>query len=152
MKKIKKSVGKSVKDVTKQAARQIAAEPLEVLKTAKRQVVETERVSGKRQETRSEEQALLPDLAEAPSEEVIKVKTERLLRALEAEIEDIKRQREQREAERAKEEHQQLTEKEGEKKPLVEPSAKPSRKMLGGIKGRIENLKRRMEIRKPPSG
>jgi hypothetical protein len=131
-----------MKRTAKQTTKQLVQEPLEVLKTARKQVAGREKI------TRSE-----PDKEEAVregekvstslEEEKIKAKSKRLLEALETEIEEIRK--------RKKLEAQE--EEEGKKqKPLVEPSSRHPRKIMKGMKGKLQKLKRRTEIRMPPSG
>lgn len=129
-------VGKSSKKIVK--------EPFEVLKTAKRQVIGTEKLA---QPEPSRKEGVEGGTGETSSleEEKMKVKSKRLLEALETEIEEIRKQKELKEEEKLKEEEEKS-------KPLVEPLPRRPRKVLGGMKGKLQKLKRRAEIRMPPSG
>jgi len=141
-----------VKRLAKATTKRVLQEPLEVMKSARRQI------SGAEAKTKSPN-TLAPDKGAVSEEmtpakkEKIKQKSRRLMEALEAELEDIKRKKKEEEEEKLQEE--MLVEKkkkeEEEKKPLIEPGTKPSRK-LGGIKGKLSKLKRKAEIRMPPSG
>jgi methyl coenzyme M reductase subunit C-like uncharacterized protein (methanogenesis marker protein 7) len=140
-----------MKKLAKQAAKQIAQEPLEVLKTVKKQVVQTE----KTQRTEATVPVASEKIGEKGpyDEEKIKTQNKRLLEALEAEIEDIRKQKEQEEEEKLRQEELEAkVEEEKKEKPLVEVVAKPSRKFMGGMKRKLSKLKRKAEIRMPPSG
>jgi hypothetical protein len=125
-----------MKKLAKQTAKQMAQEPLEVLKTAKKQISHEAPVPVSPEKI---------DKKGSYDEEKIKTQSKRLLEALEAEIEDIRKQKEQ-------EEEEELRQEEKKEKSLVEVAAKPSRKFMGGMKGKLSKLKRKAEIRMPPSG
>lgn len=140
---IKSDAGKSARDLAKQAAKQIAREPLEILKQAGRQVggeVLRTPTSQERAQTQSTGPAN-PELREK-----IKVQDRRLIEALEKEIEDIKVQKKMAE-------QPEPQPKMESQKPLVEPSTKPSRKLFSfGPKAQAERQKTRVEKPIPTSG
>ena len=79
------------------------------------------------------------------------------MEALEIEIEDIRKQKIEEEAEKLREEalKAKMEAEQEKKKPAPEISGKRSRKFsagLKGMKGKLEKLKRRSEIRLPPTG
>ena len=142
-----------MKKTAKQTTKQLVHEPLEVLKTARKQVAGREKITrpepGKEEAVREGE-----NVSTSLEEEKIKVKSKRLLEALETEIEEIRKRKKLEEEEKLKEEELKTQEeKEGKKqKPLVEPSSRHPRKIMKGMKGKLQKLKRRAEIRIPPSG
>lgn len=135
------------------SSKKIVKEPFEVLKTAKRQVVGTEKLV---QPEPDRKEGVEGGMGETISleEEKSKEKSRRLLAALETEIEEIRKQKKLEEEEKLKEEElkAQAEEEEKESKPLIEPSPRRPRKILGGMKGKLQKLRRRAEIRLPPSG
>jgi hypothetical protein len=142
-----------MKKIAKQTTKQLVHEPLEVLKTARKQVVGKEKITrsepGKEEAVREGEK-----VSTSLEEEKIKAKSKRLLEALEAEIEEIRKRKKLEEEEKLKEEELKAQAEEGGKKqkPLVEPSSRRPRKIMKGMKGKLQKLKRKAEIRMPPSG
>ncbi len=141
---MKRGIGSDVKSsgrkIAQQAAKQIAQEPLEMLKAATRQT-SGRKVSESIPETSeevSQEQILIDEAKE-------KTRSKKILDALEVEMEDIRRQKKLKEEERLQESKTPKTE---EEKPLQTVSSKRPR----GMKGKIERLKTKAEIRMPPSG
>ncbi|MBU0572318.1 hypothetical protein KKH23_01450 [Patescibacteria group bacterium] len=153
VKGIKSGVSDSTKRIAKQAAKQVVGEPFEILKTAGKQVSGAESVSGPihevtQRDTESKEEKLPLD------EQKIKVKSKRLLEALEKEIEDIRKQKEFDEEEKLKEEEiqEQIQEEEGKDNSIPVISSKPAMGAIKGMKGKLKKLKAKAEIRMPPSG
>lgn len=143
---------KTTKNLAKQAAKQIAREPFEVLKTAGRQVTGMEAGKSAAQEAPQTADVQKPKPEEVALGQKIKEKDTRLIQALEAEIKEI-RERKAREEEQEKILQAQETKKEEEPKTLVEPAAKKGRKLFGfGQKGQAEKLQTRVEKPVPPSG
>jgi len=138
-------VGKSTKKIVK--------EPFEVLKTAKRQVVGAEKLAQPEPDKKGGAKEGAGEISSL-EEEKIKTKSKRLLEALETEIEEIRKRKKLEEEEKLKEEELKTQEEEEGKKqkPLVEPSSRRPRKIMKGMKGKLQKLKRRTEIRMPPSG
>lgn len=149
----KSGVSGSTKKIVKQAAKQVAREPFEILRTAGKQVSGAESVSGPMSEM-SQEKVGSKEEKSPLDEEKIKVKSKSLLEALEKEIEDIRKQKEFEEEEKLKEEEiqKQIHEEKEKEKPLPEVSAKRARGALKGMKGKLKKLKTKAEIRMPPSG
>ncbi len=142
-----------MKKTVKQTTKQLVHEPLEVLKTARKQVAGREKIT----RSESDKGEAVREGEKAPTsleEEKIKMKSKRLLEALETEIEEIKKRKKLEEEEKLKEEELRVRTEEEEKKqkPLVEPSSRRPRKIMKGMKGKLQKLKRRAEIRMPPSG
>ena len=142
-----------MKKTAKQTTKQLVHEPLEVLKTARKQIAGKEKITrpeqGKEEAVREGEK-----VSTSLEEEKIKMKSKRLLEALETEIEEIRKRKKLEEEEKLKEEEleAQAEEEEKKQKPLVEPSGRRPRKIMRGMKGKLQKLKRRAEIRMPPSG
>ncbi len=135
-----------MKKIAKQAARKIQDESLETLKTAKKQVA-----GKKRADVSSEE---LPEGVSPEEKKKIEAQGQRMREALEKEMEDIRKQKEQKEGEKLRQEtlEKQKKEEEEETKPAPHVVGKPSIKIPTGMKGKLEKLKRKAEIRMPPSG
>lgn len=146
-----KKVSGSLKDLGKKGTKKVLAEPFEILKTAGRQVTQTE--ASPKEELpgpRAVEQGSEPSQI---NEGELNLKKKRLLQALESELADIRKEKETEEARAQKEEEGRKSQSQ-EEKPLIEPSTKRPRKFtpLKGMKGKLEQLKRKSEIRMPPSG
>ena len=130
-----------MKKAIKQVARQIAQEPLEILRQAGNQVAplptpEAPRVS--------------PGVLPLEEKKRIQARDTRLIQALEEEIKDIRKQKEMEEAKRIQEEEPQKPE---EQKPLPSVPTKPSRRLFAfGAKAQAEKQKTRVEKPLPPSG
>ena len=150
---IKSDVKSSSKRIARQTAKQIAQEPLEVLKTAGKQVTGIEKSGESVKQEPGRVDKVEKDSLSA-DEAKIKAKSKSLLEALEAEIEDIRKQKELEEEKKLKEEEAvaRMQEQDEEAKPLPKISSKPSRKIPFGMKGKLQKLKRKVEIRMPPSG
>jgi len=123
------------KKIAQQAARQLAREPWEILKTARKQVTQVEKVVEPKGRELPE-----PAVREKTSpleEEKMKVKSKRLMEALETEIEDIRKQKIEEEAEKLKEEtlRAKMEAEQEKKKPAPEISGKRPRKFPAGLKG-----------------
>lgn len=149
MAKITSDVGKTSKNIAAQAARQIVAEPFEVLKTAGKQVAGPEL-------NRPQTPDLIPNSTPAVSsqeKQQIQERDVRLITALEQELSDITKQKEQKEKEKAEEESLSKA-KEAEKNiSTPQVSSKRSRRLLGfGPKAKAESLKTRIEKPLPPTG
>jgi hypothetical protein len=149
----KPGVSGSTKKIAKQAVKQVAREPIEILRTAGKQVSGAE--SAPRPNRELSREKVEPKEEKVPlDDERIKVKSKRLLTALEKEIEDIRKQKELEEEKKLKEEEirEQILEEEEKKKPLPVISTKRPRGALKGMKGKLKKLKTKAEIRMPPSG
>ncbi len=150
---VKSGVSDSTKRITKQVVKQAAREPLEILRTARKQVSGVESAPGSMREALQERAE--PKEEKSPwDEEKIKAKSKRLLTALEKEIEDIRKQKEFEEGEKLKEEEiqERILEEEEKEKPLPVVSTKRAKGALKGMKGKLKKLKTKAEIRMPPSG
>jgi len=150
MGKITSDTGKSAKNLARQAARQIAREPLEVLKQAGKQV------AGQETAPTPEPQSFQPGVGQEVSptkKQEIQKRDTRLIQALEQELKDIKNQKEFEEAKKKEEERHVLEEKAEAGKPVPQISSKRSRKLFGfGAKQKAESLKTRIEKPLPPTG
>jgi hypothetical protein len=140
---------KSAKSLAKQVAKQMAREPLEILKTAGQQVA-------------SVEQAPAPQGASgvpltqeiSPQEKAkIEVQGQRQLAALENEIKDIQNKKLQEAAIKVQQEQAVIAESQTQEKELPNVPAKRSRRLFGfGQKAQAEKQKTRVEKPLPPSG
>lgn len=137
-----------MKKAIKQVVRQIAQEPLEILKQAGKQVVAEVQKPMEVAPRTAEAPRVSPGV---PLEEKKRIQTRdaRLIQALEEEIKDIRKQKEMEEAKRMQEESQ----KEEKKKSLPSVPTKPSRRLFAfGAKAQAEKQKTRVEKPLPPSG
>ena len=174
---LKIAVAKQSKKLAVTTAKQMAHEPLEVAKSAGRQITGLE-TSGQPFQRPSSEQPSSPSLNQ-PDEQKIKEKGERVLQALESELKDIRIQNlfddvqrkiaygesvnlqsypELSQEQRGALEVQmnaiqaQKANAETESRTLTEPKTKRPRKFLAGMQGQVDKLKRKAEIRMPPTG
>jgi len=143
---------KTAKQLAQDIAKKIAREPIEVLRTAGGQVSGVEKVP---QTSRLKDPRGANEHISVNKEEVSnKAKSKRLIDALEAELAEIKKIKKQNDLEALQAEKSQelQIEKSEETKPFVEPSTKQKKGVLTGMKGKIDKLKKRAEVRMPPSG
>lgn len=131
-----------IKNIAKQAAKQIVQEPLEILKKAGEQVVGAPSVENKPQQSQIEKPVTPQEVQKKHA------KARSLYTALENELKEIRA----REAQKKQLEQQPQPAKPQEK-PLVEPPTKRSRRLFGfGQKAQAEKQKTRVEKPLPPSG
>ena len=149
MAKITSDVGKTSKNIAARAARQIVAEPFEMLKTAGKQVAAPEL-----------DRTYTPDSKPNPAPTIssqdkrqIQERDTRLITALEQELSDITKQKEQQERQKAEEERLNKIRLDEKAKSAPQVSSKRSRRLLGfGPKAKAESLKTRIEKPLPPTG
>ena len=143
----------STKRIAKQAVKQAVREPFEVLRTAGKQVSGVESASGSMREV-SQEGVRSKEEKSPLDKEKIEAKSKSLLKALEKEIEDIRKQKKFEEEKKLKEEEvqEQMYEEKEKEKPLPAVSTKRAKGALKGMKGKLKKLKTKAEIRMPPSG
>ena len=143
------SSAKSAKNLAKQVAKQMAREPLEVLRAAGTQVGGTERVSPP-----PTAPGVSSSKEPSPLDKVkIEAQGQRQLAALEAEIKDIQKSREQEAAVKTQREEAVAAESQAQEKEPPKVPSKPSRRLFGiGQKAQAEKQKTRVEKPLPPSG
>ena len=148
-------VVRGAKSTSKQATRFASDEALEFLNQGKKQVVgaNTEKVSSNGTQQKAEHGN--EDKAKNEQELArLKVQSKRQIETLEREIDDIIRQKQERDRQRllAEEaEKQRLAEAEMSEG-VVEPSTKRKRGILKGMKGKVNKMKIKTEAPMPPSG
>ncbi len=154
---IAQSVKQTTKDLAKNFARQVAREPLEILKTATDQVRNIE-TRGERpaDSDHYRETNKKPDL---PDPQKLQAQSRRLMQAFEQELEDIRNLEAQKRMQVLNQEEKQEEYKEEEKKQgffsSVVAQGKKRRQMFGqkGKKGPNQPTgTTKAEVRKPPSG
>ncbi len=144
---------KTTKNLARQAAKQIAREPFEILKTASRQVSGMEAGEPAVQEEPQTSDVQKPKPEEVALGQKIKEKDIRLIQALETEIKEIREKKAREEEQEKQIQEGEEAQKEEQPKALVEPAAKKGRKLFGfGQKGQAEKLQTRVEKPIPPSG
>jgi hypothetical protein len=141
---VKSDVAKSTKQIAKKVARQAVQEPLEVLKSAGKQVKATEIPAGPLPEQRVSPQQVPGEVSEVEKKR-IEAQGKRQLEKLEREIEEIRKKK------KLEEKRKEPEKPEEPKKPLVEPQTRKPRKVVGWSK-KLKDIRRRAEIRRPPSG
>ena len=140
---------KSAKNLAKQVAKQMAREPLEILKTAGRQVEGAEKIV----QPQGPPGAPLTQEFSPQEKAKIEAQGQRQLAALEAEIKDIQRRKQEEEMAKVQEEQALITQAQEEKKEPPKVPSKPSRRLFGiGQKAQAEKQKTRVEKPLPPSG
>ena len=149
---IKSQVKSTAKAAAAKTAKQMAMEPLEILKQAKGQVItppESTESRGATRESSVEENSISPEEKAKKQEQELRLKT-----ALDAELADIRNKRKEKEEVRQKDFATQVesTDEQQVEQPLVEPTNKPKRGLFFGVKTRIERMKQKVENRLPPSG
>ena len=145
-------VTSSVKKTARGSGKKVIREPLEILKTAKSQVSGNERTTPQFDSKEFYEKSERKDQKFTDQEiDEIEAKRRKMLRDLEAEIDSIRKEREEKDK-RRKESFvaQQKEEETDNPQPVV--SSKRSRNLRAGMSGKLDKLKRKSEIRMPPSG
>lgn len=139
---------KSAKQIAQQIAKQMAQEPIEILKKGAEQI--------RGQET-SESPPPSPEVERtnvSPEEKAkIQARGQRQIQALETEIREIQNAKKQKEQARQQQELMQQEAKAKEEKPLPVIASKHSRRFAGfGQKAQVEKQQTRVEKPLPPSG
>jgi len=172
-----KSTGKQSKKTAQQIAKQMAREPSEVLKTAGTQVTGSEKKSANHQVSSNPiHKTEKPQQNGTPSEAELKMKSERLLRANREELDQIRKQKvfkdiqkrisegeevpleniselsmEQKQVLKAQMEAIKLRKSKQQESEFIAPVGKQKKGMVG-IKGKIQRMKQKAELRKGPTG
>lgn len=149
---IGQDVSSSVKRTAKGSGKKVLHEPLEILKTAKSQVGGNERTTPQFDSKEFYERSERKD-KKFTNQEIDEIEAKRInmLRDLEKEIESISKEREEKDKRRREAfVSAQETEKADSAPPFV--SSKRSRNLRAGMPGKLDKLKRKSEIRMPPSG
>ena len=148
---IKQDVSSSVKNTAKGSGKKALHEPLEILKTATSQVSGNERSTSQFDSKEFYERSERKD-EKFTNEEIDEIEKRRrkMLRDLEAEIDSIRKEREEKDTRRREAFVARQEENKDDALPVV-PS-KRSRNLRAGMSGQLDKLKRKSEIRMPPSG
>lgn len=151
MKGVFSDASKGSKALAKQVAKQVAAEPWEVIKDVKTQVPVSEQVPQQSQTPQPENVPKPPSY----NEEQIKQESIKRYQELTAEIEQIRKEKEQKYADETSQEefveNQEEALKQQSQDQSVNVSTKHSRRM-GGQEVHVEKMQKKSEIRMPPSG
>ena len=140
---------KRAKNLAKQVARQMAREPLEVLRAAGTQVG-----GGERMPPTQTAPGVFSAKEPSPQDKAkIEAQGQRQLAALEAEIRDIQKSQQQEAAIKIQQEQVALAQSQAQEKEPPKIPSKPSRRLFGiGQKAQAEKQKTRVEKPLPPSG
>jgi hypothetical protein len=143
------SSAKSAKSLAKQVAKQMAREPLEVLRAAGTQVG-----AGERMPPTPPAPGVSSPKEPSPQDKArIEAQGQRQLAALEAEIKDIQKSREQEAAVKIQQEQAVAAQSQAQEKEPPKVPSRPSRRLFGiGQKAQAEKQKTRVEKPLPPSG
>lgn len=150
------SITNPVKNLAQQVVKQMVQEPWEILKQAGHQVVAGEqvRIPDTRQEL-GQEGTVAQQENEKPLAERDRIRSQRLIQALQSELTEIKKVKEQKKLLQTQQEKIAQEQKEQTFQSLVEPVTKPSRKFKffgTGRKSQVERQQTRVERPLPPSG
>ena len=141
---------KSVKSTAKNSGKKALYEPVEVLKAAGDQITGAEKaISSFESKEFYEKSESKENGVSNEDRENLEAKRRKMLQDLEEEIASIVRQNEERNKLRL--ERMQKDEV-LESTPSIEPPSKPSRQISIGMEGKLDKLKRKSEVRMPPSG
>jgi hypothetical protein len=155
---IKQQIKQTAKQTAIKTAKQVAQETEKFLKEGREQVAGVpDRSEGGEKSQQTAKDADLGDKEMSPEEKAKREQKARsLIAAHEAELADMRRAREGERAVKQEEElvSQAQAEEAKNVKPLQEPVSKPKRGkgLFAGVKTRLERMKRKSEVRMPPSG
>ena len=155
MNNLTKKAFKGTKTTSKQATRFASDEALEFLNTGKKQVagssVEKIASNGTQQRTDQSSESKAQNEQELAR---LKAQSKRQIETLEREIDDIIRQKQEKDRQKllAEEAEKQRLAEAGMSTGLVEPQTKRKRGVLKGMKGKVDKMKKKTEMRSPPSG
>ena len=152
---IKSQVAKQTKTLAQQIAKQVAQEPLEVLKAGTPQVAGMEK--GAAQPPRQGQVAQAQPATAPVDIEALKqqdqARSRQLHENLEREIKEIREKEQQKRILQAQVQAQAEVSPEEKIKPLAQPGSRPSRKLFSfGPKADAERKKTRVERPLPPTG
>jgi hypothetical protein len=149
---IGQDVKKSIKGTAKGSGKKAAREPIEILKTATSQISGSERTSPQFDSKEFYEKSERKD-ENITNEQIdeIEAKRRKMLSSLEAEIDTIRKEREEKDR-RRKESFAAKDKKDEVDSAPPSVSSKRSRNLRAGMPGKLDKLKRKSEIRMPPSG
>ena len=148
---IRKGLSTQSKQLGKHALKRVAAAPWEIAQTIPGQLGITE--SGQRMANESQTSSGVDKKEMEQRKAADKVKSRRLIEALESEVEDIIREKESEKEEDKRQEIilENQKKQESQKRTLPEIISRPSR-AISNVKGHLGKLKKKTEIRLPPSG
>ena len=152
-----KTTTKTSQQAAKATAKVLRDQSLEFLKSARSQTTGSYEKNSNAAPTQPKLDAVddaLSDSKISPQELAnIKAEKTKRLKDLEAEMEQYRKAREQKEEQLKKQEElekQQAAEQKSQG--VIEPTSKKSRGLMPGMKGKLERMKRKTEMRQPPSG
>ena len=141
------------KNLAQTIAKQIAQEPWEILKQGSRQITGVEGV----QKGNEQGQKEVNDNSFEENQELIlerdKVRSQRLMQALQVELDEIKKKKGEEKLLKAREVELAKEEKKNEEKPLIEPLTRKGRQLFNfGKKTQMQRQQTQTERPLPPSG
>lgn len=146
------------KKAVKATARSISDQSLETLKVARTQATGNYEKTPSIPAQGSSDQvaSALRDSEITPQEqERIKIEKTKKLKMLEEEMDGYRKAREEKDKQLKEQEElekRQAEEKKAQAQDLIEPASKKSRGLMPGMKGKLSRMKRKTEMRQPPSG
>lgn len=136
-----------VKNLAQTIAKQIAQEPWEILKQAGRQVTESGPAENPQEVSQQSEEN------ESLLSERDKIRAQRLMQALQTELDEIKKKKKQEKILKAQQEQAIREEEKKLAPPLVEPAVKKGRRLFSfGKKTQMQRQQTQTERPLPPSG
>lgn len=142
---------KSAKNLAQTIAKQIAQEPWEILKQGGRQITGTEQPQG--QETSGQQRDGSFQENQELNLERDKVRSQRLMQALQAELDEIKKKKEQEKVLKLQKEQIVQEQQKNIAPPLVEPASRKGRRLFNfGKKTQMQRQQTQTERPLPPSG
>jgi hypothetical protein len=136
---------KPAKNLVQTIAKQIAQEPWEILKQAEGQV------TGADEQVQQQEAPVQQEASD--NSERDKIRSQRLMQALQAELDEIKKKKEQEKLLKAQQEQMAKEEEKKITPPLVEPAVKKGRRLFNfGKKTQMQRQQTQTERPLPPSG
>jgi len=150
--KIASDSAKSARTIAQQAAKQIFQEPGEIVKSGAKQVAGIESTPNQQPTLVSSQQpeGIPPENIESLRQQDL-VKSRGLMDKLQGDLKAI-RDRAQQEKMQKEATQQNVIAARAQAQTLVEPNTRRSRNILKGMGKKLSDLKKRAEIRMPPSG
>lgn len=144
---------KMARQAAQQVAKQVQEETRELVKTAKSQVLGQEKLARAKQQSQMQQPQAPQKDAAADYQRRTEEETKRRLTYLQEELAKIAKEEEFKKFQKIEAAQVQAQAQEKpQKTALAEPTTRPSRKFLGGVKRKLQGLKTRVETRLPPTG
>jgi len=144
---------RSAKNLAQAAVKRMAQEPWEILRQAGRQATGTEEIQrpGENQENYQTDNSFEEN--KKLVEDRDRIRSQRLMQALQSELDEIKKKKEQEKLVKQQQEQMAKEEQQKVEQPLIEPSSRKGRRLFNfGKKTQMQRQQRQTENPIPPSG